>query len=395
MAYEKKLEELSLFMGEVFKDEEARKELFELANADAYEEDISYSLKKLLSTNENPVSRKRSAIVNAFYKNAENHRVKGEGFDEKELIEFINKNEIGMLAPYMIGYFDPKSISELTVSWWTEEMEEESIKNDPNGEGETPGYKLKLNDKGNFISFGKENKNIVSNLIFANDEYAEKNPTVVFGRFDVENAIYLAEQDSRNFATLNENANINSPICNDLDENDIIVVRMPEFQLRGNIRRWPNHNYMHIWVATGSFELGSNGLPKITSDVNYPISDRRVTRRQARNNTWMSSGASFIISNWKLDSDNAYIVWACKRTQANIDVEGTVKASKKDGPSAQLKVKVAVKSSVELVSAMSYDKCFVMLNNRNRTQQGNIPLRHTFPVYEFSQVRSYFTLEKL
>jgi hypothetical protein len=37
----------------------------------------------------------------------------------RELVDFINKHEIRMLAPYMVGYFDPESISELTVSWWT------------------------------------------------------------------------------------------------------------------------------------------------------------------------------------------------------------------------------------------------------------------------------------
>ena len=90
--YESKLKELSLFMGEVFKDQEARKELFELAKADEHEEEISYSLKKLIATNENPISRKRSAIVNAFYQNAERHRTNGEKFELRELVDFINKH---------------------------------------------------------------------------------------------------------------------------------------------------------------------------------------------------------------------------------------------------------------------------------------------------------------
>ena len=71
-----------------------------------------------------------------------------------------------------------------------------------------------------------------------------------------------------------------------------------------------------------------------------------------------------------------------------------MKASKKDGPSAEIKVKVAVQNSIELVSAISYDKCFVMLNNRNQTVQGP-PLRNGNPVYQFGKVRSYFDIKKL
>jgi len=169
---------------------------------------------------------------------------------------------------------------------------------------------------------------------------------------------------------------------------------MPEIQLNDNIRRWPNHNYIFMWVATGSLEVGSDGLPKLASSVNHPISNLKVTRRDGNNKNWVSSNSSFIISNWKFDSGNAYIVWGCTRTKAKVDVEGTVKASKKDGPSAEIKVKVAVQNSIELVSAMSYDKCFVMLNNRNQTPQGQ-PLRLGYPVYQFGQIRSYFTIEKL
>lgn len=174
VVYENKLKELSLFMGEVFKDSDARQELFDLAKADEYEEDITYSLKKLLDTNQNPHTRQSSAIVNAFYKNAENHRIsREEAFAVQDSIDFINDNEISMLALYMIGYFEPESISELTVSWWTEKMEMENSEKDPDGEGETPAIKLRMNDENNFIQFRTSGANYFSNeLVYANDDYA-------------------------------------------------------------------------------------------------------------------------------------------------------------------------------------------------------------------------------
>jgi hypothetical protein len=150
-----------------------------------------------------------------------------------------------------------------------------------------------------------------------------------------------------------------------------------------------------MWVATGSFEFGSNGLPKLTESVNHPIADLEVKRGEARNNEWVSSRSSFIISNWKYDSNDAYIVWACTRTRAEIDVTGAVSASSgTSGNTGSISVKVAIKKTVELVSAVSYDKCFTLLNNRNKTRQGNLPLRYDNPVYEFGKVRSYFEIEK-
>ena len=396
--YENKLKELSLFMGEVFKDPEARRELFELANADEHKEDITYSLKTLLATNQNPMTRQRSAIANAFYKNSANHRTLGEeDFKVEELIKFINSNDITMLAPYMVGYFKPDEITELTVSYWTEDIEQKDIQNDPNGKGKTPGFKLKLNEDGNFIRFEQSESDLLkSEEVEASDDYAMKHPTIVFVNFEEENPKNDSNARKASFGDNISNRILNSPVCSDLKTNgqDIVTVRMPEIQLNDNIRRWPNHNYIFMWVATGSLEVGSDGLPKLASSVNHPISNLKVTRRDGNNKNWVSSNSSFIISNWKFDSENAYIVWGCTRTKAQVDVEGTVKASKKDGPSAEIKVKVAVQNSIELVSAMSYDKCFVMLNNRNQTPQGQ-PLRLGYPVYQFGQIRSYFTIEKL
>lgn len=399
VGYENKLKELALFMGEVFKDPAARRELFNLANADEHKEDITYSLKTLLATNQNPMSRKRSAIANAFYKNSANHRKLGEkDFDEEDLIKFINSNDITMLAPYLVGYFNPDEITELTVSYWTEDTEQEDIQKDPNGKGRTPGFKLKLNENGNFIRFEQSESDLLkSKEVEANDDYAMLNPTIVFGDFEEENTKNNSNARKISFDTYVSHRvlDFNTPVCSDLetDGSDIITVRMPEIQLDDNIRRWPNHNYMFMWVATGSFEVGSDRLPKLTPSVNHPISNLKITRNDGRNRKWVSSNSSFIISNWKYDSENAYIVWGCTRTRATVDVKGTVKASK-GGPSAEMEVKVAFKPFVELVSAISYDKCFVMLNNRNQTVQGS-PLRNGNPVYQFGKVRSYFEIKKL
>ncbi len=64
--FELKLQQLSLFFGEVLRDPEARKELFGFAKLQGNANDVEYSLKKLFEERLEPLSRKESAIVSAF-----------------------------------------------------------------------------------------------------------------------------------------------------------------------------------------------------------------------------------------------------------------------------------------------------------------------------------------
>jgi hypothetical protein len=294
-------------MGEVFKDPEARLELFELANADEHKEDITYSLKTLLATNQNPMTRQRSAIANAFYKNAANHRTLGEeDFNEEELIKFINSNDITMLAPYMVGYFKPDEIKELTVSYWTEEMELEGLAKNPNWKGETPGFKLKMNEDVNFIRFEQSESDLLkSDEVEASDDYAMVNPTIVFGNFEEENP----ENDSNlRKNSLDENinnriVNLNSANCSHLTSSSIVRLTMPKFRLTKSIRSWPHPDKISLSIVLGATS-GSNA-------ISYrPFFEEKVTRDQARNGHWITTPATFIINNWQpRQLDMAFVVF--------------------------------------------------------------------------------------
>lgn len=302
--YEQKLEQLSLYMGEVFKDREALRELFELAEADEHKEDINYSLRQLFETNENPMTRQRSAIVNAFYKNAANHRTNGEDLDPQELIDFINSNDISMLAPYMVGYFHPDSIQELTVSWWTEEMEEEGLAADPDWEGETPGYRLRLGEDGNFIQFRTSGANyFTSGKVLAGDDYAVENPTVVFGSFDDE---FLPPGDGGIGGGGSNDPLfpiVNSARCQDLNSNSVVRLTMPKFRLTSSIRGWPHPDKMTVVVV-----LGTN--PGGGAYSNRPFFEVEVTRSAASNMDWITSPVSFLVNNWQdRQVDMAFVVF--------------------------------------------------------------------------------------
>ncbi|MHA7131075.1 hypothetical protein [Algoriphagus namhaensis] len=389
--YEENLKNLTLIFGEVLKDPAARAELFSFSEINEGRDDIDYSLKELFEKGEHPLYKKRSAIVSAFTEQANRRNRLNSKINFDELIQFIKDNDISVVAPYLAEDFDPNQIEDLTLSWWTQEFENEQLALNKDWKGATKAIK---------ISLAGENDVNQHEYFLANDEWALKNPTIVLGSFpDLE---FDVDQINGNLKMETNALSANmtgSPVqlCDVNNKaNQNIIVRMPALRLEDNIRRWPNANEIYLWVAfANDIELGSDGLPKISSDVNMPLARFTITRKEANIKRWKVSNTSFIVSAWKPEADNMYLVWGCTRTEVNIDVEGGVKASK-TGVSGEAKVKVAIRNSVELVSALSFDKCFTIANNINETNQGYGYYGSTrFPVYAFGNVRTYFTLESL
>lgn len=305
--YESKLKELSLFMGEVLKDYEARKELFDFAKLDQNANDIDYNLRLLFERNQNPLSRNHSAIVGAFHQIEETFRA-AKDFDTKVMSEFIIRNDIGVLAPYLNELFDFEELTELTIAWWTEEMEEKGLAKDPNWKGEVPGVKI------SFSNNSGKNYDLLHEVV-VNDEYAKKNPTVVFGKFESFEEKIPEDLENNNLHKI-ENI-INSANCSQLTNNSVVRLTMPKFRLTKSIRSFPHPD--QIWI---SVILGTN--PGGSAYSYRPFEEVKVTRWNADNDSWKTTPASFIVNNW-LDRqvDMAFVVWN-KRPSRSQTFTGTV-----------------------------------------------------------------------
>ncbi len=392
--YENKLTELTVFFGEVMKDRSALEELYSFAEVGESYGDINYSLKDLFEGGVAPTSKKESAIVSAFRNTAANMRTTENAIDADELIQFIIDNDISVLAPYLVEDFNINEIDELTVSWWTQDFEAENFALDENWKGSTKAVLIPL---GESSGIGQALKDALEGEYFlANDEWALENPTLVLGAFEDDSDIELL-----NVQNVIQNPNTNArtasgpvTLCNATNKTtQNLTVRMPAFRLDENIRAWPNPNRIYLWVAHGDFAFGTNGLPTVSPNVNAPFANFEVTRREASIKRWKVTPASFILSSWNPDSDNMHIVWGCTKTDLDIDVDGTIKASQ-SGVSGSLTVKVALRESVELESSLSFDKCFTIRNNVNSLNQGFGFYGNTnYPVYAFNRIRAYFTIE--
>lgn len=300
--YEKKLKELSIYMGEVFKDKNALKELFELSEIDDHKDDIRFSLKNLFDQNENPLTRKKSYIVDAFYKNAANHRIGEVSIKPNELISFIKTYDISILAPYMVGYFHPDSIQELTISWWTKEIENAGFDQDPNWVGKTPGYRFKLDQVENFLQF-RTNGDSFSNSeeVMSGDDYAIENPTIVLGDFEEG-----FPDDGDEVGGTNNDPVFpiqNSARCDDLTNSSVVRLTMPKFRLTSSIRAWPHPDRMTVVVVLGTNPGGS-------AYENRPFFEVEVTRGAAKDQRWIESPSSFLVNNWQnRQIDLAFVVF--------------------------------------------------------------------------------------
>ena len=389
--YEKNLAELSLVFGEVLKDPQALEELFSFAKISGNSGSIKYNLKKLFENRENPSTRKKSAIVDGF-KRLTNEKARLSHNSAADLIDFIESNNISVTAPYLAEDFNINEINELTVSWWTKEFEKLNFEKDENWTGKTKAIKLKFDS----LSHSSIDELLEQGYFLVGDQWAMKNPTIVIGNFDepTPNEIEPVQAD------VNNNMRLNGPPVQLCDVNgrssQNLIVKIPAIRLEENIAAWPKDNHIYLWVGTsGSVTQGTNGTPNISADVNMPIGGLKITRKEANIQRWKSTEAPFIISNWNPDADNMYLVWGYVKSNVNIDVTGSIKATK-DGVSTDLSVKIAKKEEVKLISALSFDKCFTLFNNVNGIDQGyGYYGNTTYPKYPFGKIRAYFTLETL
>src|SRR5690606_14332954 len=237
--YEKQLKSLSLFFGEVLKNQDARDELFSYSKLEGNQGEVEYSLAKLFDESIDPLSRRKSAIVDAFYRAAKSKTSSTGGRNVEDMVNFIKENNIGMVAPYMAENFESEDISNLTVSWWIQDYEDWNLALDSAWVGETEAILVDLDSEMSQFDDVASGE-LDQEPILVGDDYSKKNPTLVLGAFD-----YLVEDESRQAKTIeDENAAtqafVNSANCSQLSLTSIVRLTMPEFQLTNSIRPYPH-----------------------------------------------------------------------------------------------------------------------------------------------------------
>ncbi len=308
-----------------------------------------------------------------------------------ELISFIIKNDISISAPYLGEDFSGIELKDLTVSWWTEEFEEEHMAKDENWTGKTKGIRISLTN--GLTEFKTASELLKDGFFLVDDDWAKSNPTIVLGSFPIK------ESNSKAKLISNSSRISSGPVvlCDQTNKStQSIVVRMPAIRLEDNIAPWPKDNFISLWVGfAGGVTFGTNGLPTITPTVNNPLNEFYISRKEANIQRWKTVLTAFIISNWNPESDNMYLVWAYLKSNSTLDISGALKATK-DGVTAEASFKIIEKNETRIISALSFDKCYTIRNNVSGIDQGwGFYSGTTLPKYPFGNIRTYFTLETL
>jgi hypothetical protein len=238
-------------------------------------------MRRVFETEHDQVLRKNSSIVSNFKQQGEALRTQSGGFDADYFIDFIKQNDIEVLAPYLARNFSLEDINELTISWWTQEMEDEGLKKDPNWKGETPAFKIKLSENKSFDSILNDLRGETLEVFMVSDDYAIDNPTIVFGAFG--DGLYdrVFEQKGIIQENLNwvnmvpSNVGIN---CDQVLPNDVVRYLMPDFRILDNTKGWPSGNFITVWVAFGAYNLTSGGMPSLGFSTNRLIQQKKINR---------------------------------------------------------------------------------------------------------------------
>lgn len=268
--------------------------------------------------------------------------------------------------------------------------------NDHNWKGETPGIKINMNNP-DFVSDISLGDISSYEKVTANDDYAKVNPTIVLGNFEMPDDLSNSKLNTANLNWLPPT--VNPFRCFELTSGALFTLRSPQFNLTSNTRGWPNTNYIYMWVINGDVEYESNGFPKPKRNIEMVLNKKQVTRSQVPN-AWIE-GNSFLIQNWKFNSDDIAIVWGYFDRNSSLKISGEVKVSDSGAPSGSLKAEYEIdEGDKKLMSHQNFDKCVMLENNYWSINQGNgfvtlpkdiIVSIHNYPIYKMGTIKFYFT----
>ncbi len=285
------------------------------------------------------------------------------------LLLFLEENNYAIYAPYLAENWSETSLP-ITVSWW------DGI----DSTGVTPG-----------IIEGVEGGR-VSQLFSVDDDYAAANPTIVLVPADVDNCgnVPCGTNQQTNDTDTDIPYVPRSIDCRKLESDDKIRIDMPYFRLTGNLRPWPNRNILSLVTIVGEFSYDKDGIPQPKANTNFLWENKWVSRKSAREKRWMSSGISYIQSDWSQSEIELRIAVAYKKNKSKATFEGSVGIDEKKNFTVNLsaKYKFELGSKARLFD-VGFDRCVFLADFSKDIGHG---LKDDMTIYSFGSTPMQFVL---
>lgn len=226
-----------------------------------------------------------------------------------------------------------------------------------------------------------------------NDDYAENNPTVVIA--PIANYQSLVFEDPSTGGNIGGSGSTNTTPrdinCNTLNTNDVLEMRMPQYRLHGNTRGWPSNNQLFLWTVVGNVSVASNGTVNISPDTDQIWDEKKVSRKNAKNQNWLNSDVSFIRSNWRQNQVGMRIIVAHRKSGNEVDIKSEVKVNTDAMGNTTSTTETTADFSVSEDKAktmfnVEFDRCSTLSSIKT---DGGFGLREDYRVHRFNNFSFY------
>ncbi len=166
---------------------------------------------------------------------------------------------------------------------------------------------------------------------------------------------------------------------------------MPYVRLIGNLRPWPNRNIIAMASVVGEFHYDKNGIPVPNGNSNFLFEDKKISRKDAKNHTWVPSGISFVQSDWSQTEIELRIAVAYKKNNSDVTFKGSVGIDEKKTFTANLSAdyEFTVNKKARLFD-VGFDRCVFLYDHAKDTGFGT---KDGLTIYRFGSPGFEFVLK--
>ncbi|GAB5524468.1 MAG: hypothetical protein Roseis2KO_23400 [Roseivirga sp.] len=291
-------------------------------------------------------------------------RSQSSSFDPSDLETYLKQNNLAVYAPY---YAENHANSNSTITVTFDPLDDTKTSN--------IGYKLvrkantgsSANHGGLDASFSIDDYDMTE-VPNVDDDYAYENPTWVVIPDDGNTNLGNIYSDDPGIGGAPSEANARDIDCNDLTSNHVVALRMPEVRLTGNFSSaiW-DRNLLHLWVATGEITFVDN-VPQLGPNVNKLWGEFKISRADARDQKWVSTGLSHFERDWTEEETDLFFVITRKRG-VELTITGDVKFTK-DGVEANVDVTINSENKQTLIVKDNLNRCDYLATHTRPTSLG-------------------------
>ena len=366
-ATDQELEKIAQVLVEFINQKNVRNEILSFATEEKGGE-VNISFKEIFSSVAN--GKSFSPFADNFRKTLSTTSANARTVVDETNFEEILTEDYYLYAPYFAEYH-ADSEKPISITWF----------NGVDTNGETLGI------------VSQEAGSKSTSKILVTDEYAQSHPTLVLMPFDDD--AYMGELPLEQIDEYSSSKPITYTFrdidCRDLNEDNTVLLRMPEFRLTDNTRAWPWPNVVYIWAISADYTMSPNEDSLFGSLNQSYIGEKEVSRANARDKKWIQTPSPIATENWKPRSTNLKLVALHRKGHGKTSVSGSIGIDTNGIPATNHIVDFNInKRQARALSSVTFDRCATLATLNS---DGGYGLRNGSQIFRFGRMEFYFEVD--